>query len=25
LTLEMPWSAANGADSHALVLLDQHP
>jgi endo-1,4-beta-xylanase len=25
LTLEMPWSAANGADSHTLVLRDQHP
>jgi endo-1,4-beta-xylanase len=25
VTLEMPWSAANGADSHALVLRDQHP
>jgi endo-1,4-beta-xylanase len=24
LILEMPWSAANGADSHTLVLWDQH-
>jgi endo-1,4-beta-xylanase len=23
--LEMPWSEANGADSHRLVLWDQHP
>jgi endo-1,4-beta-xylanase len=25
LILVMPWSAANGADSHTLVLLDQQP
>jgi endo-1,4-beta-xylanase len=25
LILEMPWSAANGADSHTLVLRDQQP